>query len=403
MSNSLLTPTKILRESLRIAHQTSNFIGTMDRQYDDQYAVTGAKIGSDLKVRMPNQYVVTDGATMQTQDTAEESKTIQVTSRKHVAMKFNTNDLTLTIDDFSKRYIQPAVSVLMANVEYTVMAGIIPDIYNVVRPATSTAALDLATMGSVNRVLKDNLTPKGRWYANLMTRQTQDIIADGKALFHSSDQIEKQYLDGLVGRTAGMDFYENTLWPRFTTGAAVATTYRTETSSDGNDGSDGTLDVDTGTGAWVVGDVFTVEGVYRVHPETKVSTGELQQFVVTVANSGGTVTLTHSPTMIASGAKQNVTNVAGDEKIVTKVGVASKAYDQGLAYHKEFAAFVTADLVMPDGVHFKARETMDGISMRLISDYEIVNDEIKTRLDILFGYKVLRPEWAVRVGSREDA
>jgi hypothetical protein len=403
MSNTLLTPTKILREALRIAHQKLNFIGTIDRQYDSQFAVPGAKIGPNLTIRMPNKYTVTDGATMQVQDTAEESQILTVATRRHVAMSFSDQDRTLTIDDFSKRYIDPAMSVLCANVEYTTMANVRNSVYNVVTPSTATAALTLAVMGDVHRKMADNLAPQNKWYANLQPRQIQDIITDGKALFHASSEIEKQYLNGMVGRTAGFDFYENTLWARFQSGAAVATTYRTDDAAGEADGSTGLLHIDTGSGAWVAGDVITVEGVYRVHPETKVSTGELQQFVVTAITATGEQDLPISPSMIATGAKQNVTNVAGDGKIVTKVHVASKASDEGMAYHKEAFAFVTADLDMPKGVDFAARETMDGLSMRIVQDYDIVNDKRPCRIDILFGSKALRPEWAVRVKSREDA
>jgi hypothetical protein len=403
MSNTLLSPTKIVREALRVAHQKLNFIGTIDRQYDSQFAVSGAKIGSSLTIRMPNKYTVTDGAVMQVQDTAEESQTLTVATRKHVAFKFSDQERTLNIDDFSKRYIEPAMSVLCANVEYLTIANLLPSVYNVVSPATATAALDLTTMGKAHRVMVDNLAPRGKWYANLQPQQTQDIISDGKALFHSSDQIQKQYLDGMVGRTAGFDFFENTLWPRHVSGAAVATTYRTDVAAGEESGANGLLHVDTGTGAWALGDVITVEGVYRVHPETKVTTSELQQFVITAVTATGEQDLPISPSMIASGAKQNVSNVAGDGKIVTKVSVASKNFDQGLAYHKEFAAFVTADLDMPKGVDFAARDTIDGISMRIVQDYNITNDERPCRIDILFGSKALRPEWAVRIKSREDA
>lgn len=402
MSNSLLTPTKIVREALRIAHQRANFVGTLENKYENQFGVTGAKIGDTCKVRLPNKFTSTASATLNVQDVTESSVDVVVNTRRHIGMAFTTKDLSLTIDDFSKRYIDPAVSQLIADVEYDTIANLYTGVYNLVQPGTVTAALDLATMGGARRKLVENLAPKGKWYANLMPRQTQDIITDGKALFHSSDQIEKQYRDGMVGRTAGFDFFENTLWPRHTSGAAVATTYRTDDAAGEADGSTGLLHVDTGTGAWEKGDIFTVAGVYRVHPESKVSTGELQQFVITADTAGGEQDLPISPTMVASGAKQNVSNVAADGQVVTKVGVASKAYDNSLAYHPQFAAFVAPPLDLP-GTNFEARETMDGISMRIVKDYDITNDRIITRLDIQYGSALLRPEWAVRIASREDA
>lgn len=403
MGSTLLTPTKILRESLRIAHQRSNFISTVERQYDSSFAVSGGKIGSTLQVRKPNQYTVTNGAVMQVQDTTEETVTITMATRKHVAMKFSAQDLTLSIDDFSKRYIDPAVSVLMANVEADAMS-MKNDVYNLVQPGTATNPLDLDTMGNAHRKMVDNLAPRGKWYANLAPRQTQDIIKDGKALFHASTEIEKQYRDGMVGRTAGFDFYENTLWQRHTQGAGnTAYTTDTRTSALPISATPVTsITVAAGAGALAVGDVFTIGNVFRVHPETKNSTGELQQFIVTAATGSGAGSWSISPSIILAGAKQNVVIPTTASGAAITLGTASKNFDEGLAYHPEAFAFVTADLEMPRGVHFAAREVMDGISMRIVSDYNITNDEIPTRIDILYGYKTLRPEWACRVGSRVD-
>lgn len=408
MSNVLLTPTKIIREALRIAHQKSNFATSLETKYENEFGVSGAKIGDTCKVRMPNKFKSTSGAVLNVQDVGEESKDVVVNSRRHIGMKFPTKDLTLTIDDFSKRYIAPAVSQLMADVEYDGIAALYKGVYNLVLPATPTAVLDLDTIGNANRKLIDNLAPEdGSWIANLMSRQTQDIIKDGRALFHASTEIEKQYKKGMVGITAGFDFFRNTLWPRHTQGAGN-TAYTTDTRTSAMPITEpntpiSSFTVASGAGIALKGDVFTIGNVFRVHPESRVSTGELQQFALTADTVSGAGTWNFTPSIITAGPKQNVTiPTTSATAAIALAGTLSKNYDQGLAYHPQFAAFVAPPLDMP-GTNFEARETMDGVSMRIVKFYDGVNDDVITRLDIQYGFALLRPEWACRVGSRLDA
>lgn len=407
MSNSLLTPTKIIREALRIAHQRSNFVSTLENKFENEFGVTGAKIGDTCQVRLPNQFTSTAGATLNVQDVTETKVDVVVDTRRHIGMAFTTKDLSLTIDDFSKRYIKPAVSQLIADVEYDTIAKLYKGVYNRVAPATATAALDLETIGGARRKLVENLAPDdGDRLINLMPRQTQDIIAAGKALFHSSSEIEKQYKKGIVGMAAGFTFYENTLLPRHIQGAGD-TAYTVDTRTSAMPITEpntpiGSFTVASGSGIAKKGDVFTIGNVFRVHPESRVSTGELQQFVLTADTVSGAGTWSFSPPIRTAGAKQNVTIPTTSATAAISILTASKNYDNGLAYHPQFAAFVAPPLDLP-GTNFEARETMDGISMRIVKDYDVTNDRIISRIDIQYGSALLRPEWAVRVKSREDA
>jgi hypothetical protein len=148
----------------------------------------------------------------------------------------------------------------------------------------------------------------------------------------------------------------------------------------------------------VKGDVFTIVGVNSVHPETKVDTGVLQQFVVTAANAGGAGNITVSPTPITSGAKQNVViNSAGSGKAMVFAGTASGQDSTSLLYQEDAFTFATADLIMPNGVDFARREVQDGISLRIVRQYDINNDNLPCRIDVLYGYKTLRPQLATRL------
>lgn len=391
MSNVLLTPTAVTREALRILHQKLNFIGNVNRTYDDSFAKDGAKIGDSLKIRLPNQYVVRTGATLNTQDTTETSVTLQVATQKGVDLNFTSTDLTLSLDDFSSRILKPAMSVLAANIESDMLSNVYKDVYQQVN--NTGAKITFAKVLEGRKSLIDSLTPPD---INLLlnTQDNIDLVDALKGLFQDSKEVAKQYRDGMVGRTGGFDIWENTLMPSHTVGTAA--TYVCNTSTGITSGT-ATITLSGGTGTIKAGDVFTIAGVYRVHPETKVSTGALQKFVAT---ADGTTSVAVSPTPVTSGATQNITIVgAGASKTVTVDGTADTPHGISLAFHKDAFAFATADLVMPKGVDFSSRQVLDGISMRIVRQYDINNDKFPCRLDVLYGYKTLRAQMAARVAN----
>lgn len=389
MANTILTPTAVTREALRILHQKLNFVGSINRQYDDSFAKTGAKIGDSLKIRLPNEYTVRSGATLSAQDTTETSTTLQVATQKGVDLNFTSVDLTLSLDDFSKRILDPAMSVLAANVEADAMS-MYKDVYQSVW--NGGAANTLAKVAAGRTLLQNALAPMNDRSANLNVQDMADVITAGQTLFNPNAEIAKQYKEGYVGRQGGFDYMENTLWAAHTRGAGASYLVN-DTVVSGDD----TITVDTGTGAVKDGDVFTIANVFRVHPETKVSTGILQQFVVTADATSGANTWTVSPAFISTGARQNINALPADNAAITFLGTASTAVGTSMLYQKDAFAFATADLVMPKGVDFAAREVFDGISMRIVRQYDINNDKFPARLDILYGYKTLRAQLAARL------
>ncbi|WP_299077173.1 P22 phage major capsid protein family protein [uncultured Paraglaciecola sp.] len=394
MSNTVLTPTAVTREALRILHQKLNFIGNIDRQYDDSFANTGAKIGSQLKVRLPNEYTVRTGAPIAVQDSTETSETITMATQKGVDVEFSSADLTTDLDDFGSRVLNPMMSVLAANIESDALS-MYKDVYNQVNNVGSASTFGKILAG--RKILVDNLAGSTGLKINLDTQTNVDMVDSLKGLYQDSSSIAKQYREGLLGRTSGFDFFENTLMPRHTTGSDDGTGDYLCDSATAQTGS--TLTIDTGTGTWKKGDVFTIAGVNRVKPETKEDTGNLQQFVVTADAAASATSLSFSPAIVATGARQNVSNGAANNQALTKVGGASAVHDISLGYRKDAFAFVSADLRMPRGVDFAAREVMDGISMRIVSDYDINNDLFPTRIDVLYGFKTLRASQAVRFAN----
>ena len=395
----------ITHESLLHLHQKLHLIPNIVTDYDDRFAQSGFKIGDSLRVRLPMKYVTRTGKTMATgtgADSIAASTTLNVASQIGVDMRFDSSELALDIDDITQRHIIPAMDSLASKIESNVF-GLTNSVANVVEAGTKVVYDDILES---DKQLADFLAPMYDQSAILDTRAYADILNDNKALFNEQAAISKQYSEAYIGRQSGKDFFRTTLLGNHTTGAegggsayqtnAVTAQEKTLSASD-NDVTTGSLIVDTGTKTIKAGDTFTIGApIYDVHPETKVSTGELKKFVVT-ADATGAGTLTISPAIIASGPQQNCSAAAANNQTLTFDGAASTTYKQSLLFQKGFACFATADLPIPGGVHAASRKVHDNISLRAISFYEGKEDEFYTRLDVLYGYKILRPELASKI------
>lgn len=397
MPNTILTPTAVTRKALQILHQKLNFIGNINRTYDDSFANSGAKIGDSLKIRLPNEYTVRTGANLSTQDTSETSTTLQIATQKGVDISFSSAELTLSLDDFSSRILEPAMAVLAANIEADALS-MYKDVYQIVD--NDTAAISFLNIMQGRKLLNDSLAPMDNNRAALLsTDHTAKLVDSLKGLFQDSNAIKQQYREGMMGRTGGFDFYENTLLANHQTGTAAKTTTYSVNGAVTTNGSTAVTVASAGSTTFKAGDVFTVAGCFRVHPETKVSTGVLQQFVVTADYAGGAGSLSFAPAIYTSGGRQNVVAAGmANSSAIVKVGAgASELLTPSMVFHRDAFAFATADLVMPKGVDFAAREVYDGISLRTVRQYAISTDTMPCRIDVLYGYKTIRAQLAARI------
>ena len=412
MSNTLKFTDMVAREALAVAHEKLSFIGTIDRQYDESFGKTGAKIGSSLRVRNPNKYTRRTGSrVMDVQDQNESVQTVTVATQDGVDMRFNSAELTTDTDSpsdvaaFSKRYIVPAVSVLVSGIESDFLASATKATYNVAG-AAGTGITTLVAPGAARAALNRGLAPKGDRSIQIDSGTMGGLVNGVAAYFNPSNASSEQYREGMVARTAMADFYENErLW---TLTNSDDVTGAVNAASGVTDGSPLIkIYTDIAIAKQSVGQVFTVAGVYACHPETKASYGRLQQFTITVVEPGTTGT-TVSPTIYLSGANKNVCTSTGanataatfDAATLTFVGSASASYMQGLMYHKDAFQFITADLPIMDDAAKCVRRVQDGLSIRVWMASDIRNDELLMRLDILYGMAALRPEWACRlIGS----
>jgi hypothetical protein len=401
MANSLVTIDMITREALRVAHESCSFISTTDRQYDDSFAKTGAKIGTALRVRKPNKYVRTQGTrVMDVQDQAEAYGTITVATQDHVDMRFNSAELALTIDEISKRYIEPAVKQLVSGIEGDYLTACTKATYNVAG-AAGTAITTLDVPGKARAKLNQGLAPKSDRALQIDSLTMAALVNGMPTYFHPSKDASERFREGFVARTSMADFYENErIWTLTNDNDVVAATNADATVTDG--GSVIACGTDLAIGDQVIGSVFTVADVYACHPETKAAYPHLQQFTITATHATAP---TVSPTIYLTGANKNVCSATGADlattdfnaKTMTFVGSASARYLQPLMYHKEAFQFVTADLPIMDDASKCVRRVQDGLSMRVWQASDIRNDELLMRIDILYGMAALRPEWACRL------
>lgn len=403
-TNTLLTDTKITKESLRVLENNTVAARHINKEYSSQFAVEGAKIGQSISIRKPARYVVSSGSTLVKQDTTETYVTLTLNSQKHVGMEFTAKDLTLSLDDFSNKIIKPAMAALGNKVDSDVLAQ-----YKYFWQAVGVAGTVPTTLYdylSAGVSLDNSACPQDEFRGIFITPRMQAKIVDAlKGLFQSSTAIAEQYRKGKMGEAAGFSWFMDQNCASHTTGVLTGTPLVNGAAQTGSslvcDGATNSIT------AWArEGDVFTISGVYSTNPmDQAVSTGELQQFRVTAnANSGaatGPVTLTIEPAIVITGATQNVTGSPTDNAPLTFITPGSTASRQGLAIHRDAITLGSADLRLPKGTDMAARAASKhvGLSVRLVSDYNIDEDSFATRLDILYGILTTRPELGCRVYS----
>jgi hypothetical protein len=401
MPNEILTPSMIAKEALVLLENQLGVSKKVHRNYQNEFA----KVGDTITIRKPVRFVPRTGATYSAQDVQEGSTTVTMTDQIGVDFEFVSSDLTLKIEQFSERYIKPAMSAMVHKVEGDI-CGLYNAIWNTVgTPGTtpnSFAALSAAPLRlDLLAVPQDSrcgiLDPNAGW-----------AIANSATALYMQNKASKAYEDAELGMIAGLSLMQTQSVKAHTVGtkagtpliagAGQATTYTLSKTTNSQ-----TLNTDGWTFSSAIlkkGDVFTIANVFAVNPVTKQVTTVLQQFVVNAdisADGAGLAALNISPAIITSGAYQNVNAAPADNAAITVLGTASTAYPQNLVMHKNALALVTRPLEIPQGASWSARETYNGLSMRIISDYDISSDKQKTRLDMLYGVKAIYPDLACRL------
>jgi hypothetical protein len=397
VANSILTIDMITRKALEILENNLVITRNVNRQYDDSFAVEGAKIGSTLRIRLPDRALVTDGAALQVQDDNEQFTTLTVSSQKHIGVNFTTAELTMQLDDFADRVLKPRISQLAASIDADV-ANAFKTIGNSVGTPGTTPATSLVLLQAQQK-LNENAAVMSPRYATVNPAANAGLVEGMKGLFNPTDTISKQFKNGMMG-TGVLGFEEVNMSQsikQFTTGSRTNGTTSAAVTAEG--ATSIPLTGLGGTNTVLAGDVFTVADCFAVNPQTRESTGSLFQFVAlaNVTASGGAATVTVAPIYSANHALATVNVLPATSKAVVFLGAASTQYPQNLVYHKDAITFATADLLLPQGVDMASRANHNGISLRVVRQYDINNDRMPCRIDVLYGYSTIRPQMACRL------
>lgn len=411
MSNSILTINMITREAVRLFRNSNAFIMELDRQYDDQWARIGAKIGTSLRIRLPNDYTVRTGPALSVQDTAEQQTTMTLATQQGVDVSFSSAERTLSLDDYSQRILAPAVNNLAGAVASNIMSGVdsggccnfvanLDNNGNVLSPTATQWLLAGATLQLQSAPLSD-------WKAVLDPLTMARTVSSLTGLFNPQSEISRQYKSGQMYDALNLRWMYDQTVLKHTTGAysgsgSPATVAGTV---NGANQTGSTITVNALAGPLVAGDIITFAGVNGVNRVTKSSYGQLRQFVLTANAAIGATSLSIYPALTPAVGGQAVQYQTVDASpansaninVVTLSGV---VYRKNIVFAPEAITMATADLEMPRGVDEVARETFDGLSIRMLTDYIVQTDQLATRLDILYGYKYVRPEWVVAVADQ---
>jgi hypothetical protein len=400
MANTLLTIDMITRKSLEILENNLVITRNVNRQYDDSFAVEGAKIGSTLRIRLPDRALVTDGAALQVQDDNEQFTTLTVSSQKHIGISFTSAELALSLDDFAERVLKPRISQLASTVDADV-ANAYKQIGNTVGTPGAAPATALVLLQAQQK-LNENAATMSPRYATVNPAANAALVNGLAGFFNPTDVISRQFKNGMMGENVlgyeevnmSQSIKVHTCGTRTATGGTLSASVSTQ-------GATTIAITGAGNGATVkAGDVFTVNNCFAVNPQTRESTGAFFQFValadVTLDGSGaGNITV--APIYTAANALATVDSFPASGAAVVFTGAAGGSFPQNLVYHRDAIAFATADLLLPQGVDMAARAVHNGISMRVVRQYDINNDRMPCRVDILYGYNTIRPQMAARM------
>lgn len=410
MANTYLTIDMITAEAVMLFKNSNLFIMNMDTQYDDQFAIDGAKIGDTLRIRLPSDFIVTDGPAMQLQDNTQQYTSLTVSSQKNVATPYTTAERTMSIDRYSELVMAPMVNALCGKVASTIMSGSEGGVCNLV---SNTDGAGNIISPTADQFLQANAVLDDQGADDMDRRIVNDPTTDARTttalqgLLNPTPEISAQFRSGKMKSGLGYArWFRDQTVIKHTTGS-----YDSLGTVNGGDQttatSGGSITVNAITGTLKAGDIITFADVNAVNRVTKDSLGTLRQFVVTADVANGAVSIPIYPGLIPAAADgsdvqyQTVDLSPVNGALVVLATPASSVYRKSIAYTQKAVTMATADLVMPKkAVEEAARTNYDGISMRVLTDYLPLSDQLATRVDVLFGYKYIRPEWLCVVADK---
>lgn len=405
--NNLLTPSMITRYSIKLFLNTNFFLNRIDRQFDDQFGNEGTKIGAQLRIRYPNSYTVTDGPGISLQDSNEQQFVLTVATQRHIDIAFTTAERTLSVQDYSERFILPRVNTLAGNVAMTIIRGSQGGFRNMtanVDAGNNILPVNAAPFANARALLVDNSSPQQP--GNIIVIDQHSNVRAQQALgglLNPATEISRQYMTGEVKNGLSFTWGEDQTVVKHTTGTLVTATVN------GANQTGTTLTMTALGGTVNQGDVFSIAGVNGVNRVTFDTLGLPAQFVATANAAAGATTISFYPAIIPPASAvpyaglpytaqqyQTVTASPANGAVLTPFANPGVTYRANMAMSPDAVTMVSAPLWMPPGgrgVIEAARHTMDRVSMRSLVCYEPGTDQPVDRLDTLFGFVYGRPEW----------
>lgn len=415
MANSLLTINMITREAVMLFKNSNLFIQNIDTQYDKMFAIDGAKIGTSVRIRLPNDYTVRSGAAASVQDTAEVFTTLNLSTQFGVDVGFTSVDRTMSLDDYSERILEPMMNDLCGAVAVNIMTNVVEGgVCNFVSNTDGAGNIISPTQAQylkANASLTKNSASALNRKIVLHPDTNATAVSSLTGLLNPSTEISQQYMSGMMKSGLGYrKWFEDQ-----TVIVHTAGTYNSTSTVNGAQNNTTVLTVTALTGTLKAGDIITISGVNAVNWVTKQDSGQLRQFVVTANVANGATTIPIFPAIIAPTAPagpnaangvatiqyQSVVSQAANGATVTVVAPAGASYIKNIAFTREAFTMATADLILPQkGIVEGARAVYDGVSIRMITAYEIGTDVLMTRSDVLFGSLSVRPQWSVVLADK---
>ena len=387
MGNTLITPSVIAKEALLQLENNVCMANLVHRDYKKEFV----KVGSTVSIRKPVKFVASDGATRVNQDVSESTTSIVIDKQKHVSWEFSAVDLTLTIEEYSKRYIEPACIALANQVDRD-LCGLYIDLYNSVGTVNSTPTAYTTFAAAARRLDEEAVPDDGKRVVVLDPAAAWSLIGNNTAgsgitTLFNEEVVRKALREGYLGMLANMKTYKNQNISLHTPGSDFTTVTITTAGQTGST-------ITSAGGNFLKGDMFSIAAVNAVNPISRQSTGVVRNFVCT---ADGTTSLSIRPSIISSGAYQTVNTTNLVNAVMTAIGTASTAYTNSLAFHKNCFALVMIPIELPDSCAFKGRETHNNLSIAVVKDFDIDTYKEVIRLDVLYGVKTIYPEFGVRI------
>jgi hypothetical protein len=383
----------IAREAAAMLVEEDNLIPNINTGYDGEFGspVNGYKKGQSVDIGVPPVPVTFTGSTFVGQDMTETKVNLKLDTQIGVGLTFTAVEKALELSQFRQRFLRPSMTSLRAQVKAILEQRMASGASQAVG-TSGTIPADRKPWAAAQGALDRMLAPSDQrtiLYSSDSNAKLQDTNA---TLFNPTKEVSSEFDTGLVGRYTGFNFYVDQSLPLQKAGAGAGYVV------DGAAQTGSALKVKTGTGALVKGQIFTIAGIYAVHPILGTSNGQLRQFVVTADYAGGAGNVPIYPALDPTDSTHigTIASAIVDAAALTFFDTETAGARQNLAFQKN--AFVAAFAPLPVLASCEGyTATAGNVSVRVMTGGDFTNDKENTRIDVLFGSALVRPDHVVRV------